>query len=218
MAKKRYSSILRRTFHNNYTPQITLRTRITDRSATLIDNIFQNTQHHKQTSGNITTSISDHLPQFTILEKFLGTRNIIGKEQITYTDFKNFNEIEFICGMQSTDWSYATQNNNANLCFEIFLHLFSKCLDKHAPLKTVSKIGERVLQKPSITNGIKTSIKVRDKLYKQTIKQKDAILKNQKQMLYKRYISQQNCRSLKNHRKLIIKIIFKKTGKTLEPY
>ena len=164
-----------------------LSTRITDRSATLIDNIFLNTQRHKQTSGNITTSISDHLPQFTILKKFLGTRNIIGKEQITYRDFKNFNEIEFICDIQSIDWSYATQNNNTNLGFEIFLRLFSKCLDKHAPLKTVSKIGERVLQKPWITNGIKTSIKVRDKLYKQMIKQKDAILKNQKQMLYKRY-------------------------------
>ena len=44
-----------------------------------------------------------------------------------------------------------------------------------------------MLQKPWITNRIKTSIKVRDKLYKQMIKQKDAILKNQKQMLYKRY-------------------------------
>ena len=44
-----------------------------------------------------------------------------------------------------------------------------------------------MLHKHWITNGIKTSIKVRDKLYKQMIKQKDAILKNQKQMLYKRY-------------------------------
>ena len=44
-----------------------------------------------------------------------------------------------------------------------------------------------MLQKSWITNGIKTSLKVRDKLYKQMIKQKDAILKNQKQMLYKRY-------------------------------
>ena len=117
----------------------------------------------------------------------LGTENIIGKEQITYRDFKNFNEIEFICDIQSIDWSYATQNNNANLGFEIFLRLFNKCLDKLSPLKTVSKIGERVLQKPWITNGIKTSIKVRDKLYKQMIKQKDAILKSQKQMLYRRY-------------------------------
>ena len=40
-------------FHNNYTPQITLPTRINDSLATLIDNIFLNTQCHKQTSGNI---------------------------------------------------------------------------------------------------------------------------------------------------------------------
>ena len=53
---------------------MTLPTRITDRSATLIDYIFLNIQLHKQTSGNIiTTSISDRLPQFTIFEKFLGT-------------------------------------------------------------------------------------------------------------------------------------------------
>ena len=71
--------------------------------------------------------------------------------------------------------------------FEIFLHLFNKGLDKHAPSKTVSKKGERVLQKPWITNGIKILMKVKDKLYKQMIKEKDAILKNQKQMLYKRY-------------------------------
>ena len=44
-----------------------------------------------------------------------------------------------------------------------------------------------MLQKAWITNGIQTSIKVRDKLHKQMIKQKDAILKSQKQMLYRRY-------------------------------
>ena len=67
-------------FHNNYTPQITLPTRINDSLATLIDNIFLNTQCHKQTSVNMTTSIYDHLPQFTTLKKFLETRNIIGKK------------------------------------------------------------------------------------------------------------------------------------------
>ena len=91
--KRGTHQFLEELFHNNYTPQITLPTRITDRSATLIDNIFLNTQLHKQTSGNITTSISDYLPQFTTLEKYLGTRDIIGKEQITYRDFKNFNEL-----------------------------------------------------------------------------------------------------------------------------
>ena len=76
--KRGNHQFLEELFHNNYTPQITLPTRITDRLVALIDNIFLNTQRHKQTSGNITTSISDHLPRFTIFEKFLGTRNIIG--------------------------------------------------------------------------------------------------------------------------------------------
>ena len=88
-----------------------------------------------------------------------------------------------LCDIQNMDWSYATQNNDANLGFEIFPRLFKKSLDKHAPLKTVSKKDERVLQKPWITNGIKTSIKTKDKLYKQMIKQKDALLKKQKQMI-----------------------------------
>ena len=44
-------------FHNNYASQITLPIRITDRLATLIDNIFVNTLIHKQISGNITTLI-----------------------------------------------------------------------------------------------------------------------------------------------------------------
>ena len=91
--KRGTHQFLEELFHNNYTPQITLPTRITDRSSTLIDNNFLNAQLHKQTSGNITTSISDHLPQFTILEKFLETRNITEKEQITYRDFKSFNKI-----------------------------------------------------------------------------------------------------------------------------
>ena len=56
----------------NFTPQITLNTRVNEKSATLIDNIFVNNPSFKYLSGNITTSISDHLPQFIILETFKG--------------------------------------------------------------------------------------------------------------------------------------------------
>ena len=55
---------------NNFIPQITLPTRITEKTATLIDNIFTNSYKHNSNclSGNITTYISDHLPQFLITE------------------------------------------------------------------------------------------------------------------------------------------------------
>ena len=61
-------------FNHNFPPQITLPTRVTEKSATLIDNIFVNNPSFKYLSGNITTSISDHLPQFVISENFNGKR------------------------------------------------------------------------------------------------------------------------------------------------
>ena len=57
---------LEQIFNLNFTPKITLPTKITEKTATLIDNIFANSQAQKYNSGNITTSISDHLPQFFI--------------------------------------------------------------------------------------------------------------------------------------------------------
>ena len=60
-------------FNYNFTPQITLPTRVNDKSATLICNIFVNNPFFKYLSGNITTSIPDHLPQFIILENFKGS-------------------------------------------------------------------------------------------------------------------------------------------------
>ena len=45
-------------------PLIDKPTRITDFSATLIDNIFTNELHHNITSGILFNNISDHLPNF----------------------------------------------------------------------------------------------------------------------------------------------------------
>ena len=46
----------------NLLPFITLPTRITDRSQTLIDNIFSNSTSTQIISGNLTSTVSDHLP------------------------------------------------------------------------------------------------------------------------------------------------------------
>ena len=45
-------------------PQITIPTRTTDNSATVIDNIFTNNFSHSKISGNILTDFSDHYSQF----------------------------------------------------------------------------------------------------------------------------------------------------------
>ena len=63
-----------------------LPTRICEKTATLIDNIFVNGQAQKYNSGNITTSISDHLSQLIIIENGKGDK----PAKTTYRDYKNF--------------------------------------------------------------------------------------------------------------------------------
>ena len=54
-------------FNHSFTRKITLPTKITEKTATLIDNIFVTGQAQKYNSRNI-TSLSDHYPQFIIIE------------------------------------------------------------------------------------------------------------------------------------------------------
>ena len=49
---------------NSFFPYINIPTRHTSRSKTLIDNILRNGINANTISGNITTDISDHLPNF----------------------------------------------------------------------------------------------------------------------------------------------------------
>ena len=73
---------------HNFIRQITLPTRVTDRISTLIDNILTNSYENKCTSGNITTSISDHLPQFLFIENVKGQTFKIKNPKVTVRDYK----------------------------------------------------------------------------------------------------------------------------------
>ena len=53
---------------NNFIPHITLPTKVTEKSAILNEKIFTKNYKHNCVLGNITTYISEHLPQFLIIE------------------------------------------------------------------------------------------------------------------------------------------------------
>ena len=63
---------------NSFIPLILQPTRITSHSTTLIDNIFSNVIDRDIISGNLTATISDHLPQFAIIPNMFG--NISGNK------------------------------------------------------------------------------------------------------------------------------------------
>ena len=67
-----------------------LPTRITEKIATLIDNTLVNERTQKQNSGNITMPISDHLPEFIIIENGKGDTPTNKTAKTTYRDYKNF--------------------------------------------------------------------------------------------------------------------------------
>ena len=175
------SEFLEQLFNHKFTPQIMLPTRITEKTATLIDNISVNGQTQKYNSGNITTSISDHLPQFIIIENGNGDKPTNKTAKTTYKDYKNFDMESFKIDLQGIDWTFATQNNDVNLGFEAFLWLFNTTLDKHALIKEFTKKEEKDKLKPWFTKGIRKSMSVRDEIYNQMIKEKDQLIKTKNQ-------------------------------------
>ena len=78
-----------------FQPLILQPTRVTSHSKTLIDNIFINKLEYKCTSGNINTSISDHFPQFTHIER-LTDYTKLKRKKIWKRDNRNFNNQEFL--------------------------------------------------------------------------------------------------------------------------
>ena len=54
---------------NGYLPQITMPTRLTDTTMSIIDNIYTNTFTEDIFSGNIILQVADHLLQFISVNK-----------------------------------------------------------------------------------------------------------------------------------------------------
>ena len=74
-------------------PYILHPTRVTDHSATVIDNIFSNVTDFETVSGNIFNQIADHYSQFLIITKF----QVDYKSSTFYQyNYSNFKEDKFI--------------------------------------------------------------------------------------------------------------------------
>ena len=159
---------------NLFVPHITLPSRITNRSQTLIDNIFSNNPEFENcTSGNFTFSISDHLAQFLIVP----SPDIRPPKvhNINICDTKNYSHADLVADVINTDWITVLEEDKAdpNLSFQRFNKTINDILDKHMPWRKLNKKEIRLQTKPWITNGILNSIKRRDKLLRKYINAKD---------------------------------------------
>ena len=104
-------------------PYVLQPTRVTDKSKTLIENIFFNSFEFTTLSGNIMHSISDHLIQFVILEDFI-TPKPLPKTNLYKRNFDKFDNNKLKEDFGKIDWINEILKNGINEIFDIFLQNF----------------------------------------------------------------------------------------------
>ena len=146
-----------------FLPHILQPTRIADHSSTVIDNIYGNNFEQESISGNILIKFADHFSQFLSVNKEI----IRFKPRELYKrDLANFNENMFIDDVSIQNWN-ANNLVDTNSKFNDFLWRLEGCVDRHAPIKKVTRKEMKKMSKPWINNYILKMISHRDKLFHQ---------------------------------------------------
>ena len=174
----------------NLVPKILLPTRVTLRTNTLIDNIFTNQVDSEMISGNLSCTISDHLPQFLIVPSDVYTEP--ETHNIKMRDMKNFNKENFLSDLRNINWDHLLETDRCDInhSFHQFLSTFNNILELHAPTKTASKKYLKQRKKPWITKGILRSIQKRNIIFREFKKCKSVERKKNLQAKYKTYRNQ----------------------------
>ena len=175
-------------FQLNFHPCITEPTRITNTNKpSLVDNIFINT-FDDPVCGNILEHISyDHLPNFTIINHEHSNKKLSEKKR----DKRNFDPTTFQNELLDGNFLLELLNvNNAESAYNTFLEKFNKVLDKHAPMRELSKKEKKIKEKPWITTGLLKSISKKRMLFK---KFKQDKFKNKESSTYQQYKTYNDC-------------------------
>ena len=189
-----------------FIPCITIPTRITSRTATIIDHIFVKIPPKliqiKCSSGNFITDISDHLPNFT----FLDLKTQIAKKRPFIRLFTEKNKRLFADKLpEEAPLINLNEQTDPNVAYNMFSNNYLSLFNKYFPLTRMSKKVYK--DKPHITSGIKVSIKFKNKLYKKFKENSNEVnraaynrfknqttktIRNAEKMYYKNIINSQN--------------------------
>ena len=169
---------------HGFRPLILQPTRLRTKKGTLIDNIFINDLSCTSKGGNINTSISDHLAQFSQINIFDPTPHVKAKSKPT-RNWRVFNKREFAEELNNTSWEDVSDITvDTNTSFTNFYKRVTNLLDEMAPLKTPTKRESQLQQKTWITNGILTSMAKRDIFHKDYATEKDPVKKERLGSIY----------------------------------
>ena len=161
-------------------PCITKPTRVTAKSASLIDNIFCNNDLNDDNgfTGILYTDISDHFPIFHI------DSSCATKTTCSYFKKRTFSQQnieQFSSNLRNRNWSDLLSYNDPNFAYNVFSNSITELFDTCFPLRTVKR-GYKT-RKPWLSEGLKRSIRRKNKLYHRKQKSKKA----EDELLYKQY-------------------------------
>ena len=155
--------------NNGLLPTVTWPTRITQQSATLIDNIFiSEVLQCNFDSAILIHDMSDHLPTLALLKQ----TKITDKNPIEFNSrllnsecISNINR-----KLWDIDWIGHLNSKSCDTNFNTFCNLLHETMDTVAPLKCVHISAKRKFSEPWLTQGIETSNRKIKQLYKETLK------------------------------------------------
>jgi len=144
-------------------PQISKPTRITNVSATLIDNIFT-TLPTNVISGTIFSDISDHFPNFLVQKQLLQNPTRPTPDTITYRLITEQTLNALTNALQHYDYSPIYADENLTNAITSLSELLNTTYDIYCPIKKKT-VSPKARQKPWITRIILRHIKQRNNLF-----------------------------------------------------
>ena len=147
---------------------ISLPTRVTCTSSTVLDHIITNENCRIICPIVIDYSITDHFPIMVIIDRKFATKNASKK---FVRSFKNFDPVKYNYNLQSQFNQFLLQlhavtQNDFNNKYEKFYSIIKLTIENHAPLKKLSRKQQRLKNKPWITKSLFISFKKKQKLHK----------------------------------------------------
>ena len=167
-------------YSGGFIPLITRSTRVTQTSATLIDNIYSNQilDRDHSLNGIMMTDVSDHNPIFHVAKYSHPQNNEIS---ITRRNYTTRNKNNFMSQLSNIDWANVFQSYFTQRAFSLFHNELRKLHDRCFALQHISK--KYNTRKPWLFDALCVSIKRKNKLYRKSIKIKSV----HNEMVYRNY-------------------------------
>ena len=143
-------------------PTITRLTRITQQSATLIDNIFVSMNLHKKyETAILINDMSDHLPILTLLRQTKIKNNtplIFESRNLNEQNLKLINT-----ALQKINWDNNLTGANCNEKYNTLTNIINNTMEKYSPLQKIRISSKRIFIEPWMSRGLEISSKKKGK-------------------------------------------------------